>query len=177
MVSAIHHRIVSRVLEREGGIRDVGDGKGLTRFGQTPEWLKTWRLDAPKTPAEAAGNYLVWMQLTRLEDLASIDEDLGDVVIDWAVISGEETPIAKLQKHVGVRTDGRLGPITLAAVEAWATAGRCRQLARLVLADREEFNGRLLGSQKVDRREWAAGWGIRIAAQARRLAADPAAKK
>lgn len=150
---------ITRILAHEGGIADVGDGMGVTRFGQTPAWLEQWGLPIPTDAREAALNYAEWMGRIGLADLCDIDGDLGYLVTDWAVHSGHQTAIRELQRLVGVATDGVIGPITLAAVEQ---AGR-RMLIRRFVGARGRHLGSLLASETVDRRKWARGWLNRLA--------------
>lgn len=152
--------VVARVLHREGGIKDVGDGKGETRFGQTPAWIETWGFQPPRTEAEAAANYTRWMQKLKLDQLVEIDLELGDGVTDFAVHSGHREAIQALQRLVKVPADGVIGPFTLAAIRSYPAQAR---LAIRFEAQRLRYIGKLLGSEKVDRREWASGWCNRIA--------------
>ena len=95
--------IIRRILDREGGVADVGDGKGVTRWGQTPGWLSDFDLPTPTNEAEAAENYATWLRVTGLERLLQPRADaLADTVIDLAVHSGHVTAIKSLQKAVGV---------------------------------------------------------------------------
>ena len=74
--------IIDKILQREGGVADVGDGKGVTRFGQTPEWLETFGLEPPQTRADAAVNYHSWLDRTGLIGLCDAPDALADAVID-----------------------------------------------------------------------------------------------
>lgn len=80
-------------------------------------------------------------------------------VFDAAVNSGARTAVRWLQEAAGVRADGILGPVTLAAVQADSAA----LLAR--------FNGIRL-SFMTDLATWPAfgrGWARRIASNLRRI--------
>jgi hypothetical protein len=74
--------LIERLLDREGGVADVGDGKGITRFGQTPEWLEQFGLPAPTTRAEAAVNYKRWLDLVKLTVVVLPGDDLADILLD-----------------------------------------------------------------------------------------------
>lgn len=153
--------VVGRILEREGGIADVGDGKGVTRFGQTPQWLEAHGFPAPETPEQAAANYGRWLARTRIAEVIHYDVTLGDLLADFATHSGEDAAISALQRVLRVLDDGVIGPITLAALRKHPP----HVLARKFLAERLRFIGNLLASTKTDRRVWARGWCNRIADQ------------
>ena len=157
---------IDLILIDEGGIADVGDGKGVTRFGQTPGWLEDNGFTPPSNAADAASNYSVWMQRHRLDELCDIDVTVGHIVTDDAVHSTVGDAIRRLQRSLaGVTVDGVLGPLTLDAVRRADPA----TLACNVLAEKLEHRGQLLGSLRTDRRKFAAGWCNRIAKQIRAL--------
>ncbi|MCR4374161.1 MAG: hypothetical protein NUW22_04870 [Acidobacteria bacterium] len=165
MTTAAQDEIVARVLKREGGVKDIGDGKGLTRFGQTPGWLTQFNLLAPTNAGEAADNYVAWLRRTRLDVVISDHADaLSDAVIDWAVHSGHVTPIKALQRVLGAAPDGVMGPETARLL---AAADR-RVLAVGIIADRVEMIGRLI-SGKVSNARYAHGWARRMAEHIRAL--------
>ncbi|MDH5244855.1 MAG: hypothetical protein OEW98_00275 [Betaproteobacteria bacterium] len=153
------------VIEREGGIADVGDGAGVTRFGQTPGWLDTFGYPPPTTAVEALDNYRRWLHDTGLLAVCEPVDPLAECVVDWAVHAGHPRAIRSLQAVLGVRPDGVLGPLTRAAL---ARADR-RRLACYVVADRVRHFGRLL-SREAETRRFAAGWANRIAAFVEALA-------
>jgi lysozyme family protein len=129
--------IVDRVLAREGGIADVGDGQGTTFFGQTSAWLADFGLPVPTTRDQAAANYRRWLALTRLDQVCDRDLELGDTVVDFAVNAGVSRAVRGLQSALGVVTDGVVGPNTLAALATADPFGlRC-----LVIADRIDLLG------------------------------------
>jgi lysozyme family protein len=150
--------VIDQVLADEGGIKDVGDGKGLTRFGQTPPWLETHGFTPPTTPAEAAANYGIWMARLRLAEVCDYDVTLGHVLTDWAVHAGERVAVRAFQKILGVAADGVLGPVTFEAMRA----RRPEALARRIIGDRIRFTGRLLRDDPT-KRPYAAGWADRLA--------------
>jgi lysozyme family protein len=151
-------QIIHSVLDEEGGIKDVGDGKGVTRFGQTPQWLSDNGFKPPETRDEAGINYAVWMGRTKLMRVCERDWYVGWLVTDFSVHGGEHAAARILQKALNVPADGIIGPKTLAAIPVDSVKFRRKLLAA--------FNTnyyRLLGSKQVDRRESAGGWGNRIA--------------
>ena len=159
-------RVIDLILEDEGGIKDVGDGKGLTRFGQTPAWLEHHHLPPPDTREQAQHNYAVWMQRLRLSDLCERDEFAGWIVTDMAVNFGEGVGIKTLQRALLVNDDGIIGPVTLRRFQAVAGT---RVFRLKLLAEKGRAYGNLLASQTVDRRQWARGWMNRLADQVESL--------
>lgn len=157
--------IVTRVIAREGGVADVQDGKGITRWGQTPGWLATFGFDVPKTVTEAAQNYLTWLVRTRLIGVCDYPDAFADAVIDWAVNSGHRPVIQDLQRTFGLQADGVLGPETQTRIEACDRP----KMARLMLGSRMRFLGRLITSQPDRQARWAAGWMNRVATQVEAL--------
>jgi lysozyme family protein len=156
--------IVGRVLMREGGVADVGDGKGVTRYGQTPSWLEQFSLPLPKTSEEAAANYVTWAGITGLDKIVMVADDLADIVCDIAVMSSAPKAIKALQQVLHVTVDGALGPQTLAAL---AVCDRGR-MARAVIALDMEYQGRLVTLDPT-RARYAAGWAMRMAGHVRNL--------
>jgi lysozyme family protein len=156
--------LVARVIAREGGIADVGDGKGLTRFGQTPAWLEQFGLPIPETPADAADNYMAWIAKVGLTSVVMQGDDLADILLDVAVMSSATKAVKLLQAALGVTVDGKLGPVTLAAL---FTADRA-QIARDAIAADMEYQGRLIELDPT-RSRYAAGWAARMAGHVRRL--------
>lgn len=104
------------ILELEGGVADVGDGKGLTRWGQTPGWLSFWNLPIPTNAEEARENYKEWWIRSGLGPALRADDGLSLVVAVWAIHSGETVAIRGLQRALGVLEDGIIGPITIEAI-------------------------------------------------------------
>jgi lysozyme family protein len=155
--------IIKHLLANEGGVKDVGDGKGITRWGQTPDWLKAWHLPIPKSAANAEANYWEWLQLTGLSHLVQVDDLLALAVVDWAVNSGHRTAIKSLQRHLKVSMDGSYGPQTRRAVDKITNRTK---VAREVIADRAEFFGKIT-KNKPSNVEYIHGWLRRLAKQIR----------
>lgn len=153
--------LIRAVLENEGGVADVGDGKGVTRYGQTAGWLSQYGLELPSSAADAASNYRQWLNKTRLIVLCDAADALALGVIDWAVHAGEKPAIKALQRSLSLTPDGVIGPKTEDAI---AHADR-RLLALKVVAARVRFNGRLITDAPQKHARYAAGWSNRLAAQ------------
>jgi lysozyme family protein len=161
---SVMRTVIANILEREGGVADVGDGKGVTSYGQTAGWLARWRLPVPHSVDEARMNYRHWLEATDLDALCTEDDSLPDVVADWAIHAGERVAIASLQRALRVTPDGVIGPVTLTAL---VTCQR-PQVAAKVLADRLRQLGALLADPK--RSVYARGWMARVADQVAVLA-------
>lgn len=155
-------RVIDRLLDDEGGIKDVGDGKGVTRFGQTPAWLSQHALPVPLTRDDAQHNYDVWMSRLRFSDLIERDELVGWIVADMGVHFGEGVAIRTLQRVLKVGVDGVIGPKTLAA---YVAVSGTRAFRQKFLAEKGRAYGALLASEVIDRRKWARGWMNRYAEQ------------
>jgi len=172
VLDSIVTAVIARLLDREGGIADVGDGAGLTRYGQTPAWLAQWHLPTPSSAAAAAMNYRTWLERTELDVLCTADDGLPDVVIDFAVHSGDRAAVMSLQRALqrdGARdvvADGVIGPLTMTAL---AICRRSR-IACQVHADRTAAAFALIGNRPDVYIPFATGWGRRLADVLRRVA-------
>ena len=160
------NELIERILDREGGVADVGDGKGITRFGQTPEWLEQFSLPSPTTREDAAINYRTWIDIVGLTAIVAPGDDLADIVLDIAVMSSAPKAIKALQVCLMVKVDGVLGDGTKTALVG---ADRAK-LARAVIAWDMAFQGRLITQNPTQRARYAAGWANRMAGHVRRLA-------
>jgi lysozyme family protein len=154
--------VIARILRREGGVADVGDGKGITRYGQTPEWLEQFNLIPPETELQAAVNYTRWMQILKLDQVCEIDLELGDGLTDFAVHSGHIPSIKALQRVVNAPADGIIGPFTLAAIRSYP---KLWAVAILFECQRWRYLGDALASQKKDNRKYARNWSDRSASR------------
>lgn len=158
--------VIERVLLHEGGVADVGDGMGVTRYGQTGDWLATWGLPIPQTRDDAAENYAVWLGKIRLDEVCDFDPTLGGALVDWSVHSGHVVAIKGLQKALGAVADGRLGPDTMHAIYSLGTDGKRRATLGVHCA-RLEFIGRIITDKPDKHARYAAGWLNRMATNIR----------
>jgi lysozyme family protein len=162
---AVIDEVIALVLQREGGVADVDDGKGTTYFGQTTDWLDQFGLPVPQTRTDAAVNYRLWLSKTGLvQVIGPVFDELADIVVDIAVMSDHRKAIKALQATLGLTADGVLGPQTLTA---FSKADR-KQLAKDVVAWDMSYQGRLI-TQDPRRAKYAAGWANRMAQHVRRL--------
>lgn len=136
---------LDEVLRHEGGYADhPSDPGGATNLGITHKTLARWRRVSPwwalpkeavrdlRRP-EAAKIYRAsyWDRCHAGQLPAGLDLTL----FDFAVNSGPDRAIRALQAELDVAADGQIGPLTLAAVEAYAAR---KGIARLIgaLCDR-----------------------------------------
>lgn len=157
--------LINRILDNEGGVKDVGDGKGLTRWGQTPDWLEAWDLPIPKSRSEAASNYFDWLLLTGLVHVAKEDDLLSFAIIDWAIHSGHRVAIKSLQRTLKIIADGKYGPQTQRAVDAILNRSR---VAAQIIAERLAFLGRIT-RDKPSNAKYIYGWLNRMSRQVKEL--------
>lgn len=151
--------IIARVIAREGGVAQIPGESWVTRWGQTPRWLKDFNLPIPTNAAEAADNYADWLRRTRLDQvIGDVPDVLADVVIDYAVHSGHVPAIQALQVAVNVKDDGVIGPVTLKAIEIDCDR---RRAAAAVIAERSEHQGELIARKPQQYSRYALGWARR----------------
>ena len=155
------HEIVTKLMREEGGVEDVGDGKGETRWGQTKGWCEKWGLEWPESEVQAKENYLLWLVKSGLFHLCIIPDILATAVVDWAIHSGSRWAIKSLQTHLGVGVDGVYGRFTSRAVD---NAPDRRRLAAEVVADRLSFLGEITKKNPANTR-FIHGWLKRIGRQ------------
>lgn len=114
---------IDAILKREGWPKYTNhpaDKGGPTKGGITLDTLSAWRgrpqtiadlqaMAEPEARAIYRGRYI------RPWDFVP-DDDLFEVLIDYAVTSWHDDPTRALQEKLGVKVDGVLGPITRAAM-------------------------------------------------------------
>ena len=76
--------VLDFIQREEGGVADVGDGKGTTHFGQTEAWLTEWGFAVPNTPGQARGNWKKWTEAIGLDAIVDAHPKLGLAVFDYA---------------------------------------------------------------------------------------------
>lgn len=153
--------LLDDILRREGGFVDhPSDRGGPTKYGITQAALSDYRgrpvsVDDVRTLSEHEARaiyverYVSRPGFDRLEHTA-----LMALLVDCAVNHGVTRAAKWLQQAAGVAVDGRVGPVTLAAVNRQDGA----QLYRAVLAERCRFYGRLI-TRDPSQAVFAAGWG------------------
>jgi len=154
--------IVALVLDNEGGVADVGDGMGLTRWGQTVGWCHEFSLPIPRTKDDAAVNYRHWLDKTRLIELCDVLDALAVATVDWAVNSGHRRAIQSLQTALGsLQPDGVIGDLT---VERISHVNR-KNVAARILCDRNAFLFGLVADNPARNAQYARGWARRMSGQ------------
>lgn len=164
---------LKRLFKHEGGYsRDPTDpgnwtggrvGKGTnkgTKYGIASNsygYLDIKNLTLDQAATIYRDDFLVPIQSGRYRDGVAFQ------LLDFAVNSGPNRAIKKLQKAVGVKADGRIGPISIRAIKALKE----HQVIMLLNAERIEFMTRL--------RNWpqhGRGWMRRMATNLRFGAED-----
>lgn len=128
------------VLRHEGGyVNHPADPGGATNFGITIATLSRWR-GVPVSKADVRSlsrNEAAVIYRVRYWDAVRADEmpvGLDLALFDFAVNSGPARAIATLQKVLDVAADGRLGPVTQAALGKRAAGDVTRALCARRLA-------------------------------------------
>jgi lysozyme family protein len=120
-------RIIDDIIRREGAfVDDPADRGGATKFGITAATLGRWRQHGrPATREEVRdlsiedARAIYEEEYVRAPGFLAIEDDaLRALLVDDAVLSGPAAAIRALQRCVGARVDGVLGPRTLARVKA-----------------------------------------------------------
>ena len=123
MAATTFERGLSLVLTHEGGWSDdPADPGGVTNLGVTIGTLSLW-LGRPATRAEVRALTVATVApIYRRRFWDAIQGDalpagLDYALFDFAVNSGPRRAVIGLQRVLGVADDGRLGPVTLAALQ------------------------------------------------------------
>lgn len=164
---------LERILGHEGGYSidssdpgnwtggEVGAGRLLgTKYGIAANTYPD--LDIRRLTIEAAVEIYQRDFLTPL-NADELEAGVAFQLLDFAINSGPRWAISALQVELGVKPDGRVGPITLGAIRARSGA----DLVMLLLARRLEFMTGL--------KNWpqhGKGWARRIADNLRYAAED-----
>lgn len=159
-MKATYDEAMARVFEDEGGYsNDAGDPGGPTNFGITiGDARHYWKHNAtaadvrsmPKSVAETiyAAHYA---QPVRYDDLPP---GVDYAVFDYGINSGIYRGAKVLQEYVGVKEDGNIGDLTVAAAQ------KAPDPAKLIVQIYDERLRYLMGL-----RTWhifGGGWGRRI---------------
>lgn len=153
--------LIDRVLAIEGGYVDnPADPGGETQWGISKRSYPTVDIKG-LTRADAVVIYRrdFWDRCHGDE----MHPALAYQALDFAVNSGIETAVRKLQAAAGVADDGHWGPATATAVKGFNPA----VLAFLYLAERLDFMRKLKAWK-----DFGSGWAGRIAADMRFAAND-----
>jgi lysozyme family protein len=168
------HDMLDALIDREGGFVDrPEDQGGVTNMGITGPTFIAWRQSiggfVPETPEqlreqiknltrrEARRIYLkTFYQRYGIDRLPMLQ--VQEVVLDCAVLHGPRRSIRWLQKAVGAKPDGMIGPMTEAAV---AHCPRFLTVAKIT-ASRMRFIGRIV-ARRPGQAVFVKGWLNRAA--------------
>lgn len=160
-------QIITGILEREGGDKYTNhpaDRGGPTKWGITQKvWAKFTGLPVSEadmkaiTEDEARAFYEV-MYIEKPRFIEIHNHHLCELVIDAGVNHGVKQAARWIQVAAGVKKDGVIGPISLAAINA---ADPLR-LFTAVLSSRIKLYGRLVTKNR-SQALFAAGWNNRAA--------------
>lgn len=116
---------LARVLAHEGGyVNHPRDPGGATNRGVTQRVYDDWRVNRrlhPRSVKHIQQNEVEEIYRKQYWDAVKGDElptGVDYAIFDLAVNSGTNRAVRFLQRAAGVLEDGKLGPITLAAVKA-----------------------------------------------------------
>lgn len=150
----------------EGGGKLIHDQGGATRWGISQRAYPTLNIrDLTRDEAVAVYRMDFWEQV-RADALPA---PLALAVFDAAVNLGHIPAIKLLQRTVGVQEDGKLGPVTLAAVKRFRTA----EIVATFLSARVRWYQELVASKPYHQPS-LKGWTtrcLRVAVEAGRWSA------
>ncbi len=158
---AAFEKATERCLGHEGGyVNNPADPGGETNWGISKRSYPHLNIKE-LTRDDAKKIYFVdfWTEINADRLPASVAYQL----YDFAINSGIETAIRKLQRAIGVADDGYWGPISQGTVDGMTET----DLIMLLLAERLDFMSRLKNWPDAGR-----GWARRIAGNLRYGAAD-----
>lgn len=152
---------LERILGHEGGYtRGDGDPGGETRWGVSKRSYP--HLDIKNLTIEQAADIYLRDYLAPLE-ANQLPDSVAFQLLDFAINSGVDRAKVSLQRAVGVREDGDIGPATLAAVRRHTEA---EVIMRLLAVRLEFMTGLSVWPQ------FGKGWARRIAQNLRYGAED-----
>jgi lysozyme family protein len=151
---------IAYVFGEEGGLADHPDDRGgRTLYGITTLTWEDWRdrLGKPGTPVDACtpdDARVIYHRGYWLEcKCDALPWPVSLCVFDAAVQHGPEQAAKLLQRALGVRDDGKIGPMTQAAVGGANVAKLVRALIRMRL-----LNYRAVLIKRPDQRVFGPGW-------------------
>lgn len=127
-VPAMVSLIIRRIIGREGGFVDhPADPGGATKFGITFDVLRRWRgrnitKDDVKNleEKEAIQIFYQWYwKPLNLHHIVGHDYWTKEFIFDWCVNGGLKNPVRQIQRLIGVKSDGVIGPITAHNLRIW----------------------------------------------------------
>ncbi len=148
--------ILEGILRREGeGVPpydDPVDRGGRTSWGISERaHPEAWDPGPPNR--EQARAIYTQVYVAPFDGLVGLPDRVRTALIDDGVLSGVETAIRSLQRVLGVREDGILGPQTIGALSAWEDD---RLLLRLV--QRRAHRLARIVEREPDQARFVVGW-------------------
>lgn len=151
------------LLEHEGGfVNDPDDKGGATNMGVT---LRTYQAycGSEKNVADLMHiSYGTWQKIMkdgywdrcRADEIVS--QSVAEIMVDWCVNSGS-VAIKQIQTIVGIKPDGMVGPLTLAAINGSDAEDlfNCIKLARI------QHYENIIKADPV-KRKYRKGWMNRV---------------
>lgn len=157
--------LIAELIEREGGFVDSAvDEGGATKYGITIGTLRDWRRcpvsrdDVINLTIEEASriyktNYFIASGFDKIPDAA-----VQGFLFDFGVNSGVGTATRALQRCIGAKDDGAMGPISFAALKA---VNNLEALFYRLKCERFELLLRFIGSH-AEQAANAIGWANRL---------------
>jgi len=150
----------------EGGY--TVDNGGPTNFGVTQSTLDSYTksnklppLDVKKIPQGLAFKIAKEEYFDKAK-LGQLPDGLAVAMFDYGFNSGTGTAVKALQKQLGVKQDGIMGPQTLDAVYEYSTKNGEEDLIKKVITDREELMKSLIKDDPKQFKKNENGWKNRI---------------
>lgn len=160
------YELIDRLIEREGGfVNHPDDRGGPTKYGITLKTLQAYRRDPTLTITdieqleleEARQIYfLEYWQLPKF-NLLGLPPILVEMIFDAGVHHGPGTAVKILQRAIGTKDDGILGPITRRTAERQEPD----MLAARYMGARVEYLGEII-TKDPDQATFAHGWMSRM---------------
>jgi lysozyme family protein len=153
------NEIIDHILIREGGYVDhAADKGGPTNYGITQATLSQWRGNVRTLSRDEAKRIYRKRYIEDPGYLAIASDQVRSLVVDCAVNHGVSRATKLLQQAAHVFPDGKLGPVTVAAVNRMTPAA----LYRRVCAQRARLYGEII-TKNPSQAVFAAGWMNRLA--------------
>lgn len=157
--------LIARVIQREAGfVNNSADRGGATNYGITIATLRAWRRtpvsveDVQNLTVEEAETIYKTEYFTSTGFDQVPDPQLLELLFDFGVNSGVPAASKALQRAIGVKDDGAIGPISLAALKA---VNNTAALFYRMKCERYELLLRFIGSD-AEEAAFAIGWSNRL---------------
>lgn len=169
MATATFAAALKAVLAHEGGyVNDPHDPGGETNKGVTKRVYDSYRKargEALRSVRHITDEEIGWIYRLQYWNAIRADDlpvGLDYALFDYAVNSGPAKAAKDLQRALGVRVDGQIGAVTLAAAQAMGAAKAIDQLCNTRLTFLESLSGW---------RRYGRGWSKRVESVRRRAKA------